>query len=124
MYYLPKNNHQVETISNPAVSCIGFRPDGTPVSDFSELPENPEPTLVIIAPTHIEINGWHFPHCLITRGFLKWLQKTVTSWVKADQTAATRQWAEGLISAYQDSLTRRPQPTRWQLGEPDGGGHS
>jgi hypothetical protein len=99
----PNSNNRV-TRRQPSIPW-GYDTAGRPVFEVEQLPEMSVLEKVVIGADHIELNGWIFPYKRMNRGFLQWLQGTLTASAKSTPDPSHRQWIEEMFETFQRRIS-------------------
>lgn len=88
-----------------AARPLGLNPDGQWIMEAKDLPIFSIPKQVDVTPERIRIDGWVFPLCHLTKSFLEWLRLSFLRWIEEDKSIQNREWVDGIVQAFQDSLS-------------------
>ncbi len=83
---------------------LGLSPDGRWIMEIKDLPILSIPKQVDVTPERIQIDGWMFPMCHLTKSFLEWLRLSFLRWIEEDKSIRNREWVDGIVQAFQDAL--------------------
>lgn len=83
---------------------FGRSPDGQWIVSAEDLPILPIPKQAVVTKDFIEFDGWVFPLPYVTKSLLVWLQTSFLRWVKEDDSQKNKEWINGIVEAFQDSL--------------------
>lgn len=85
-------------------SPFGCDPEGRLILSMEDLPILPIPKHAVVTRHFIEFDGWVFPISHVSKGLLVWLKATFIRWIEEDESVRNREWINGLVEAFQDSL--------------------
>jgi hypothetical protein len=58
----------------------------------------------VVTKDFIEFDGWVFPLSYVSKSLLVWMRATFLRWMKEDESERNREWIEGIVEAFQESL--------------------
>jgi hypothetical protein len=86
---------------------IGVKPDGGLILSFSDLPQLPIPSRVVVGRSFIDIDGWLIAYPDMRKGTLNWFRDRFLAWREVDPEEANRAWIMGMADALHDALLGR-----------------